>query len=59
VGTAAHIGGKAQEYGAVAADKAQEYGSIAADKTKEAAAKAKDSVPKLDLGGSSSEAKTA
>ena len=35
VGTAAHIGGKAQEYGAVAADKAQEYGSIAADKTKE------------------------
>ena len=35
MGTAAHIGGKAQEYGAVAADKAQEYGSIAADKTKE------------------------
>ncbi|CAL5228085.1 g11154 [Coccomyxa viridis] len=48
IGTAAHIG-----------EKAQEYGSVAAEKTKEAAVKAKESVPKLDLGGSSSEAKTA
>ena len=45
VGAAAHIGGKAQEYGAVAADKAQEYGSIAADKTKEVRAYSSTSKP--------------
>ncbi|CAK0785634.1 hypothetical protein CVIRNUC_008845 [Coccomyxa viridis] len=48
IGAAAHVG-----------EKAQEYGSVAADKTKEAATKAKESVPKLDLGGSSNGAKTA
>lgn len=35
IGAAAHVGDKAQQYGAIAADKAQEYGSVAADKTKE------------------------
>jgi hypothetical protein len=45
VGAAAHIGGKAQEYSAVAANKAQEYGGIAADKTKEVQAPSSASKP--------------